>query len=171
MEQTWHYSAVMRCTIRTRGLLLWSKAPEVQGSVPPAGALKAPEDVSNLHRPHYNFCVQQQEGAQRLLCTYHVRSYTEGAIQKELHEQRDTRRYYILHWKENSVCASFLRANILLSDQMVNSIDKSSFDGICICKQNFIFNLFWDDPANLCWYPLGSFFKSPENRRASRVLL
>lgn len=164
----------MRCTIRTQGLLLlWSKAPEVPGSVPPAGALKAPEDVSNLHCPHYtwpaaalnNFCVQQQEGTQRLLCTYHV------GWQKELHEQRDTQRYYLLHWKENSVCASFLRANILLSDQMVNSIDKSSFDGICICKQNFIFNLFWDDPANLCWYPLGSFFKSPENRRASRVLL
>lgn len=56
----------------------------------------------------------------------------------------------------NSVWVSFLRANILLSDQMVNSIGKSSFDGICICKQNFIFNLFWDDPTNVCWYPLWS---------------
>lgn len=56
----------------------------------------------------------------------------------------------------NSVWVSFLRANILLSNQMVNSIGKSSFDGICICKQNFIFNLFWDEPTNVCWYPLRS---------------
>lgn len=61
--------------------------------------------------------------------------------QKELREPRGIWNY-ILHWKGNSVCVSFLRANILLSDQMVNSIGKSSFDGICICKQNFIFNLF-----------------------------
>lgn len=58
-----------------------------------------------------------------------------------------------MHSKGNSACFSFLRVNILLSNQMVNSAGKSSFYSIYICKQNFIFKLFWDNPGNFVWYP------------------